>query len=168
MGYKFYRNLNRFNIVSQTVSKCFYIVQMVLPMSTLESCLITSPTLPPYCDFQAITDFCLTLPLTHTILVSLNALPTYWSMKILPDCFLGQVYYLVLLYILYIPIIALISLYFAYMFTGLWSWRVGTVSYSTLYAQGFKPSAYLKVGFWHMNGWMIYWIFQKSYVLEVL
>lgn len=168
MGYTFYRNLDRFNIVSQTVSKCFHIVQMILPMSTLESCLITSPMLSPYCDFQDITLFCLTLPLTHAILITLNALPTYWSVKILPDCSLGQVYYLVLLYILYIAIIELISLYFAYMVTGLWSWRVGTVSYSTLYAQGFIPNAYPKLGFWYMNEWMKYWIFQKSCVLEVL
>lgn len=55
MGYKFYRNLDRFNIASQTVSKCYYIVQMILPMSTLKSCLITSPMLSPYCDFQDIT-----------------------------------------------------------------------------------------------------------------
>lgn len=144
MGYyKFHRNLNRLNIVSQTVSKCFDIVQMILPKSTLESCLITSPMLPLYCDFQDITLFCLTLPLTHAILITLNALPTYWTVKILPDCFLGQVYYLVSLYILYIPIIALISLYFAYMFTGLWSWRVGTVSYSTFVCPRFHTKCWL-------------------------
>ena len=109
---------------------------------------------------------CLALPFNRPF--SLPWMPFPPLLRILFTCegtpwlLPGQVYDSFLPCILCIPITALISLCFTYKFTGLQSWRVGTVSSSTLYAPNFITRAGLNGGSWPVNGWMIYWTFKKK------
>lgn len=116
-----HRNFNRSDTVSQTMSKCFY---MILLMSTLESCLIsslgTSYATATLWLAKDITVLCLILPLNMPF--SLLWMPFPPNLVILLICegipllLLGQVDHPFLLYMLCTPLIVLNSLYFTHSF----------------------------------------------------